>query len=56
MPVNQELPFRKDAFLGPREHRRMVLKNLAAAFRLAWCNVSHLFPECVSTILSHLPF
>ena len=33
MPANQELLFRRDAFLGPMGHGWRVLKELAAVFR-----------------------
>ena len=33
MAANQELQFRRDAFLGPMGHRWRVLKELAAVFR-----------------------
>ena len=33
VPANQELLFRRDAFLGPMEHEWRVLKELAAVFR-----------------------
>ena len=33
MPANQELLFRRDAFLGPMGHRWRVLKELETAFR-----------------------
>jgi hypothetical protein len=33
MPANQELLFRRDAFLGPMGRRWRVLKELAAVFR-----------------------
>lgn len=32
MPANQELLFRRDAFLEPMSHRWRVLKELAAVF------------------------
>jgi hypothetical protein len=48
MPANQELLFKRDAFLGPMGSRWRVLKELAAVFRGACCCVSHLFPEYVS--------
>jgi hypothetical protein len=49
MPANQELLFRRDAFLGPMEW--MVLKELAAA-RLLY--IFHLLPESMPLILCHL--
>jgi hypothetical protein len=33
MPVNQQLLFRRDAFLGPMGHGWRALKELAAVFR-----------------------
>ena len=33
MPANQELLFRRDAFLGPMGHGWRVLKELAAVLR-----------------------
>jgi hypothetical protein len=54
-PTNQELLFRRDAFLGPMEHGWRVLKELAAVLRQACCGISLLLLESVSLILCHFP-
>ena len=51
MPANQELLFRRDAFLVCWWR---ILKELAAAFITARCGVSHLLPQSEPSILQHL--
>jgi len=54
MPANQELLFRRDAFLGLMGCGWRVLRGLAVVFRGAHCRASHLFPESVSLVQGHL--
>jgi hypothetical protein len=54
MPANQELLFRRYAFLGPMGRGWRVLKELAAVLRGACCSLSHLILESMSLTLRQL--
>jgi hypothetical protein len=56
MPANQELLFRRDAFLEQMGHGWRVLNDLAAVFRRVCCIVTHLLLESVLLILHHFSF